>query len=301
MSYITNHDMDTDMDTDIDIINNNTENDTENEEMTTLESIYIPRIYGNIEPGLIAYTFEYLELGVVRNIETSKRPDGSDSYMAFVYFSSWNMSNPAAYNLAKRIQDPTIQARIVYDDPWYWIILPNKSEKAKKTAIVSPPPAATALFDDTAAATAELNKDEEIEILKLMVEDLQTRLLKNEKKQVEFQKELVDMRSILLTGETAKQAMTKKHKEQQLTFIENNNTNMLAPSKKTLEHHYYYDDIEAPPSPPKLVRQIATAGPIQSDEKFNPQHHHQQQQKSIRIDRMGLVYPQTDSGFWCDP
>jgi len=280
MSYIMN---------DNNVITNEVEND-----MTPLESIYIPRIYGNIEPGLIAYTFENMDLGVVRNIETCKRPDST--YMAFVYFSSWNTSNPAACNLAKRIRDPNVQARIVYDDPWYWILLPNKSEKSIKKNVEQ--------TKDSATSTDELKNEQEIEILKLMVEDLQTRLLKSEKNQVKLQKELVDMRSILLTGETFKQ--TDKTHENQLTYVEKNMDLLTASSakKKTFVEHYvpyYYDDIEVPPSPPKLIRQIATAGPIKPDEKFFPEPSKQAEQKSIRVDGMGLVYPDRDYGFWCDP
>lgn len=157
-----------------------------------LDSIYIPRVYANITTEFIADTFEKLDLGTVDRVEAVPRDGDKTSYMAFVYFASWNTENKAAVNLANRIKCPKpgeSQARIVYDDPWFWILLPNKSEKKKEQP--------------------ELTSEETVDILYDMIEDLQTRLLKNEK-------ELSQLREILFDP--------------------------------------------APPSPPKLVRQIATAG-----------------------------------------
>jgi hypothetical protein len=36
-------------------------------------------------------------------------------------------------NLQARILDPNQEARIVYDDPWYWIVLENKGQKSVRT------------------------------------------------------------------------------------------------------------------------------------------------------------------------
>ena len=50
--------------------------------------------------------------------------------MAFVHFEHWNYYNSAAINLRQQIEDPNVIAKIVYDDPWYWILLPNHSNVA---------------------------------------------------------------------------------------------------------------------------------------------------------------------------
>jgi len=164
-----------------------------------LDSLYIPRVYANITTEFIADTFENLDLGTVDRVEAVPRDGDNTSYMAFVYFSSWNIENKAAVNLANRIKCPKpgeSQARIVYDDPWYWILLPNKSEKKNEAT--------------------NLTSEETVDILYDMIEDLQTRLLRSEEKLRSMERELCEVRAIL------------------------------------------FDPV--PPSPPKLVRQIATAG-----------------------------------------
>lgn len=100
-------------------------------------SIYIPRVFNNISPARIKKTFEDLDIGIVDHIDVVKRQYSKNkgingkknsTYMAFVYFKQWN-DNQSAINLMQRIQDPNKEARIVYDDPWYWILLPNMSAK----------------------------------------------------------------------------------------------------------------------------------------------------------------------------
>lgn len=150
-----------------------------------LDSLYIPRVYANITTEFIAETFENLDLGTVDRVEAVPRDGDNTSYMAFVYFSSWNTQNKAAVNLANRIKCPKpgeSQARIVYDDPWFWILLPNKSEKK--------------------APVASLTSEETVDILYDMVEDLQTRLLESKKEHElemnEMKMELSHLREMLL-------------------------------------------------------------------------------------------------------
>lgn len=169
-----------------------------------LDSLYIPRVYANITTEFIAETFENLDLGTVDRVEAVPRDGDNTSYMAFVYFSSWNTQNKAAVNLANRIKCPKqgeSQARIVYDDPWFWILLPNKSEKK--------------------APVANLTSEETVDILYDMIEDLQTRLMESKK---EHEMEMNEMKMQL----------------------------------SQLREMLLFDPV--PPSPPKLVRQIATAG-----------------------------------------
>jgi len=89
-----------------------------------LKSIYIPRVFENITYDKIKYVFEVLELGKVSHIDLINKDSISGTKMAFVHFEDW-YTNPAAQNLAEKILDPSREARLVYDDPWYWILLPN--------------------------------------------------------------------------------------------------------------------------------------------------------------------------------
>jgi hypothetical protein len=92
-------------------------------------SICIPRIFENIPNKKIVGTFERLKIGKVDHMDivwkTSR--DGSSYKMAFIHFSQWNMYSSAAIKLREDIENPNVDAKVVYDDPWYWIVLPNQS------------------------------------------------------------------------------------------------------------------------------------------------------------------------------
>ena len=96
-------------------------------------SVYIPRIFINIPNSKIISTFENLELGTVQNMDIVYRTgvDGSTYKMAFIHFSYW-FSSSAAINLRDKIEDPTVEAKLVYDDPWHWLVLPNKSSNSRQ-------------------------------------------------------------------------------------------------------------------------------------------------------------------------
>jgi len=191
-----------------------------------LESIYIPRVYANIHTDFIAETFESLNIGVVDRVEAIPRPGDKTTYMAFVYFSSWNVENKAAVHLAERINSPSLdtpQARIVYDDPWYWILLPNKSKKEEKTETLPSDGICVQQWElhekwqkkqeqlkleYEIQQQEQLTSTEEFNIVLDMVEDLQVRLRTSEKKNddnesriLRLQQELYDIRTILLTGQ----------------------------------------------------------------------------------------------------
>jgi len=74
-------------------------------------------------------TFEILKLGKVKNMDIVWKTgrDGSSFKMAFIHFSEWNMSSLAARNFREQVEDPRVDAKLVYDDPWYWLVLPNNS------------------------------------------------------------------------------------------------------------------------------------------------------------------------------
>ena len=95
-------------------------------------SIYIPRVFINIDEPRIKDIFETLYIGNVDHVEfTYKNGKGSPYYSAYVYFKQW-YNTTSAKNLIEKIKNPEKEAKIVYDDPWYWIVFENKSVKKQK-------------------------------------------------------------------------------------------------------------------------------------------------------------------------
>jgi hypothetical protein len=92
-------------------------------------SVCIPRIFTNVPNKKIVGTFEKLNLGKVDKLDIIWKTgrDGSSYKMAFVHFSEWNIYNSAAITFREQVENPNKEARLVYDDPWYWIVLPNHS------------------------------------------------------------------------------------------------------------------------------------------------------------------------------
>lgn len=93
-------------------------------------SIYIPHVFLNITRDRIADAFASNGYGVVERIDfVAKMSTNGQTYNgAFVHFSHW-YSSETADRFREKIEDPLKQARIVYDDPWYWIVLPNTGKK----------------------------------------------------------------------------------------------------------------------------------------------------------------------------
>ena len=94
-------------------------------------SVYIPRVFANIPDEKIVKTFEYLDLGKVDKMDVKYRTgvDGTTFKMVFIHFKEW-YSNSAALHFRERVENPGVDAKLVYDDPWHWIVLPNKSAHA---------------------------------------------------------------------------------------------------------------------------------------------------------------------------
>jgi hypothetical protein len=93
-------------------------------------SLYIPHVFANISKEEVINIFESLRIGKVSNIDfVNKISDQSQQYNAvYIHFEYWH-DNTAARNFQERVLNPEKEARIVYDDPWYWIVLENKAKK----------------------------------------------------------------------------------------------------------------------------------------------------------------------------
>jgi len=104
-------------------------------------SLFIPYVFANITQERIARVFENNHLGVVDHVDFIPKTDknGKAYHAVYVHFSHW-FNNSVAENFQERVTNPDKEARVVYDDPWYWIVLQNtgaKAVKSEETELVS--------------------------------------------------------------------------------------------------------------------------------------------------------------------
>ena len=97
-------------------------------------SLYIPHVFSNYTRGDVSYQFECLNIGEVKRVDfVSKISKNGEVYnAAYIHFNQW-YNTDAARNFQERVINPNEEARIVYDDPWYWIVLENKSQRVNPT------------------------------------------------------------------------------------------------------------------------------------------------------------------------
>lgn len=101
-------------------------------------SLYIPRVFANITKDRITHIFKSLGIGETSVIDFVPREDSNtgESYnMAFVHFDKW-YDNVGSQNFQDKVNDPNSDAKVVYDDPWYWICLPNLNPKPDSQRIL---------------------------------------------------------------------------------------------------------------------------------------------------------------------
>lgn len=93
-------------------------------------SIYIPHVFPNIDEERIMDIFQKLGIGQVSYVDFIGKFDrnGNVYNAVYVHFDHWRVTQ-ATINLQKKILDPTQEARLVYDDPWYWVLLENTGKK----------------------------------------------------------------------------------------------------------------------------------------------------------------------------
>ena len=93
-------------------------------------SLYIPHIFANYTSNQIGNIFESQEIGKVKHVDLIEKM-GKDSKVynaAYIHFDRW-YNNSIAKSFQERVLATDREARIMYDDPWYWIVLPNTTKK----------------------------------------------------------------------------------------------------------------------------------------------------------------------------
>ena len=93
-------------------------------------SLYIPHVFANFTKEDVAKVFETNRIGKVSYIDFVGKmsQDGKQYNSVYVHFENW-YDTITSRNFQARVLDPNLEARIVYDDPWYWLVLENKTRK----------------------------------------------------------------------------------------------------------------------------------------------------------------------------
>ena len=96
-------------------------------------SLTIPRVFPQyVDEEAMIDIFDRQQLGRVYKVNMihmkgESRRRGHPMYKAVVYFSVW-YDNIIAYNFQQRIFTQG-DARVVYDDPWFWVAMENKEQR----------------------------------------------------------------------------------------------------------------------------------------------------------------------------
>jgi hypothetical protein len=103
------------------------------------KSVFIPRVFINISKERIAELFDKLDIGIVDHIDLIKKKGREGEYCAaYIHFKYW-LKSTASRNFRAKL-DTEEGAKLVYDDPWYWVILKNTSKGQNKTVKVATKP-----------------------------------------------------------------------------------------------------------------------------------------------------------------
>lgn len=97
---------------------------------TVITSLYIPHIFSNYTINDVTRVFRDQQIGDVKTIDfvSKMSNDGKTYNAAYVHFEKW-YDTISARNLHSRVLDNKTEARIMYEEPWYWIVLENKARK----------------------------------------------------------------------------------------------------------------------------------------------------------------------------
>lgn len=93
-------------------------------------SILIPHVWENISPDYVSQIITKLNIGITGRVDVVPRDisnGGKPSNMMFIHMREW-FTNTAAQNLRNKILRGE-EGRIVYDDPWHWVIVQARNPR----------------------------------------------------------------------------------------------------------------------------------------------------------------------------
>ena len=101
-------------------------------QMNQRMSLMIPRVFPQwVDEETIVNIFHNQHIGNVYKVSIIRQPDSRRRnypvYKAFIYFNAW-YENEIAFNFQQRIIKKR-EARVVYDDPWYWVVFKNTEHR----------------------------------------------------------------------------------------------------------------------------------------------------------------------------
>jgi hypothetical protein len=93
-------------------------------------SLYIPHIFANFDKDYVTQVFQDYNIGQVNCIDFVSKmgQDGKPFNAAYIHFDHW-YDNKDAVKFQKRVLNPENDAHLIYEAPWYWIVLENKARK----------------------------------------------------------------------------------------------------------------------------------------------------------------------------
>jgi hypothetical protein len=94
-------------------------------------SLYIPHVYTNYTKEKITDVFENrLKIGKINSIDLVAKLGKNDKTFnaAYIHFEYW-YNNEDAIALQEKVLNANQDAKIYYEEPWFWIVLENKSKK----------------------------------------------------------------------------------------------------------------------------------------------------------------------------
>ena len=121
--------------------------------------IYIPNISKKIQSDFISDLFKKLNIAKVGYVHLQEIDNLHNA--ATVYMDCWH-NNQCVENLQEKINNPNLQARLIYDDPEYWVLY-NKAELFQES---------TSLADKITHLENKLDKTNEM--LEVQTKELQS-------------------------------------------------------------------------------------------------------------------------------
>jgi len=93
-------------------------------------SVFIPRVFANIGEKRIANVFYQNDIGEVSKVDLVRRNNdkGESFNMAFVHFE-YLFETTSAKQFKEDVQNPEVKAKLVYEDPWFWLVLPFEEKE----------------------------------------------------------------------------------------------------------------------------------------------------------------------------
>lgn len=124
-------------------------------------SLFIPRVFPSVTENNMKDIFHSQQLGHVNRVDFVEKIDkfGKKYKNAYIHFNEWYVNKTAEGFRARVCAHPGAQARIVYDDPWYWTVLENTYTMETPVITTSPvtsSPVTSSPFTTTSSTTSQL-------------------------------------------------------------------------------------------------------------------------------------------------